>query len=294
MIKIKRLIDCTLTEAVKAWNEGFEGYYIDATTTPNNFIKRMVNEDLSPVLSIVAFENNQPIGIVMNGVRNIKRKKVAWNGGTGVAKKFRGKGVGKILINSTISILKEEGIDIATLEAISDNTKAISLYKDMGYLVDDNLEYLNLSGKLPQNPIKDLNKKYIVNQVAPQQIGQLLFYKEMNPWQTQWQSAKNSEGIIIKDDNDNELGYAYYQKVYNSQGSHLSTTLFQCESNPNRTDSEEIIYFMLGQVFGDFKDDIKRTIPNLPINKSELLLAILKQIGFQSIAQQVYMMKAIN
>lgn len=293
MIKIKRLLDCTLTEAVNAWNEGFEGYYFDATTTPDNFIKRMVNEDLSPLLSIVAFEDNQPIGIVMNGVRDIKGKKVAWNGGTGVAKDFRSKGVGKILMNSTLSILKEEGIDIATLEAISVNTKAISLYKNMGYIVDDDVEYLNLNGKLPQNPIKDSNKKYILDRVATQQIGQLSFYKGMNPWQTQWQSAKNSEGVIIKDENGNELGYAYYQKVFNSQGSHISTTLFQCEPKSDRIDSEEIIYFMLGQVFGDFKDDIKRSIPNLPITKSKLPLTILKRIGFQTIAKQVYMMKEL-
>lgn len=291
MIKIKRLVDCTIAEAVTAWNEGFEGYYIDATTTPENFIKRMVNEDLSPLLSIVAFKNNKPIGIVMNGVREVKGKKVAWNGGTGIAKENRSKGIGKKLIDSTLSILKEEGIHIATLEAISDNTKAISLYKNMGYLVDDNLEYLNLNGKLSQNPIKDSNRKYIVERVLPQQIGQLLFYKAMNPWQTQWQSAKNSEGIIIKDESGNELGYAYYQKIFNSQGIHVSTTLFQCESKSERSDSEEIIYFMLGQVFGDFKDDIKRTIPNLPITKSKLSLTILKQIGFQTIAKQVYMMK---
>ncbi|WBX78780.1 hypothetical protein PD280_13060 [Virgibacillus salarius] len=77
MIKIKRLIDCTIAEAVKSWNEGFAGYYIDTTTTPENLIKRMVNEDLSPLLSIVAFKDNQPIGIVMNGVRKVKGKKVA-------------------------------------------------------------------------------------------------------------------------------------------------------------------------------------------------------------------------
>lgn len=293
MIKIKKLIDCTLAEAVIAWNTGFEGYYFDATTTPQNFIKRMVNEDLSPSLSIVAFEEKQPIGIVLNGAREIKGKKITWNGGTGVAKEYRSKGIGKILMDSSFSILKEEGIEIATLEAISDNTKAISLYKNIGYLVEDNLEYLNLNGKLPQNPIKDLNRKYNCERVAPQQIGQLQFYKAMNPWQTQWQSAKNGEGIFVKDDSDNVLGYAYYHRIFNSQGGHISTTLFQCEPKSDRTDAEEIIYFLLGQVFGDFKDDINRTVPNLPINKSEKTFSVLKQIGFQTIAQQVYMIKEI-
>ncbi|MBW8348756.1 GNAT family N-acetyltransferase [Bacillus sp. IITD106] len=293
MIKIKKLIDCTLAEAVTAWNTGFEGYYFDATTTPQNFIKRMVNEDLSPSLSIVAFEDKQPIGIVLNGVREVKGKKITWNGGTGVAKEYRSKGVGKILIDSSFSILKEEGIEIATLEAISDNTKAISLYKKMGYVVDDNLEYLILNGKLPQNPIKDSNRNYNFKRVVPQQIGQLPFYKAMSPWQTQWQSAKNGEGIIVKDDNDNEVGYAYYHKLFNSQGNHISTTLFQCEVKPDQTDAVKIIYFLLSQVFGDFNDDINRTVPNLPINKSEKTLIVLKQIGFQIKAQQVYMIKEL-
>ncbi|MGE8204660.1 GNAT family N-acetyltransferase [Heyndrickxia sp. NPDC080065] len=293
MIEIKRLTDCTMAEAVKAWNVGFEGYYFDATTTPENFIKRMVSEDLSPSLSIVAFQDNQPVGIVMNGVREVNGKKIAWNGGTGVATEVRSKGVGKLLMESTLSILKEEGINIATLEAISDNSKAISLYENRGYSIVDDLEYLGLKGSLQQNPLNYSQGNDFVERAAPQQIGHLPFYKDMNPWQTQWQSAKDGEGIIVKDANGNELGYAYYRKTFNSEGIHVGTTLFQCEAKPDRTDAEEIICFMLGEIFGDFKDDINRTIPNLPITKSKLTYTILKRIGFEPIAKQVYMVKEL-
>ena len=40
-------------------------------------------EGLSPRLSVVAFKNNEPVGIVKNGIREIDGKKVAWNCGTG-------------------------------------------------------------------------------------------------------------------------------------------------------------------------------------------------------------------
>lgn len=42
MITIKRLVDCTIADAVIAWNDGFEGYFVDATTTPEKFLTRMV------------------------------------------------------------------------------------------------------------------------------------------------------------------------------------------------------------------------------------------------------------
>jgi len=294
MIEIKKLKDCTISEAVEAWNAGFEGYYFDATITPENFIKRMVNEDLSPTLSLVAFRDKRPIGIVKNGVREANGHKVAWNGGTGVAMEFRSKGIGKLLMESTLSILQEEGVNIATLEAIRDNGKAISLYKTMGYSVIDDLEYLSLKGSLPENPINDPQGNYTIDRIVPQQAGQLTFYKALNPWQTQWQSAKDGEGIVVKDTYGDVLGYAYYRRQFSAQGSHIGTTLFQCEAQPDRPDAEEIICFMLAQVFGDFKDDIHRTIPNLPVNKSELSCSILKKIGFQTKAHQVYMTKTLK
>jgi len=293
MITIKRLVDCSIADAVTAWNDGFEGYFVDASTTPEKFLTRMVMEDLSPALSIIAFENNRPIGIVMNGVRIDNGKKVAWNGGTGVSKDDRGKGIGKLLIDSTISILQEENVNTATLEAISENAVAISVYKKKGYLVEDTVEFLNLNGKQKQNPIGQINSKFTVERVAPQQIGLLPFYKATNPWQTRWQSAKSGEGIIVKDENDDVLGYAYYKKNYNDQGVHIGTTMYQCEAKPDRVDAEGMIHQLLGYVFGDFTDNINRTVPNLPVNKSEKTYNALKRIGFQTTAQQVYMVKEL-
>lgn len=293
MITIKRLVDCTIADAVIAWNDGFEGYFVDATTTPEKFLTRMVMEDLSPALSIIAFENNRPIGIVMNGVRMDHGQKVAWNGGTGVSKDYRGKGIGKLLIESTLSILQKENVNIATLEAISENTVAISVYKKKGYLVEDTVEFLNLNGKQKQNLIGEVKRKFKVERVALQQIGQLPFYKSTNPWQTRWQSAKSGEGLLVKEENGDVLGYAYYKKNYNDQGVHTGTTMYQCEAKPERVDAEEIIYQLIGCVFGDFTDNINRTVPNLPMNKSKKTYSALRKIGFETTAQQVYMVSEI-
>nr|WP_309100115.1 hypothetical protein [Fredinandcohnia onubensis] len=62
MITIKRLSQCTLEDAVVAWNKGFEGYYFDMTTTVDFFTRRLILEGLSPTLSVIAYDEERPVG----------------------------------------------------------------------------------------------------------------------------------------------------------------------------------------------------------------------------------------
>ena len=291
MIEIKRLKDCTIEEGVAAWNTGFKGYYFDATTTADKFVTRLANEGLSPNLSIVAFMDKKPIGIVKNGIREFNDKKLAWNGGTGVASELRKKGIGKMLMEATLSILSEEKVDYASLEAISDNVKAISLYEKMGYEIIDNLEYLGLNGHLDNKYSPVSLGNYKVERAVPQQIGVIPFYQGMNPWQTQWQSARDGEAIIVKDTDENSIGYAYYRRTFNAEGKHVNTVLYQLGAEPEHKNGEQITRYLIDEVFRSFTDDINRVVPNVPVSNSALTHSILKEIGFQSLTEQVYMIK---
>ncbi|MBY0122805.1 GNAT family N-acetyltransferase [Bacillus sp. S/N-304-OC-R1] len=293
MIVVKRLKDCTIEEGVKAWNTGFEGYYFDATTSPDRFINRLAAEGLSSELSIVAFKNNEPIGIVKNGIREVNGKKIAWNGGTGVASKVRKQGIGQILMEETLNVYREAGVDIATLEAISDNERAIALYKKMGYEIVDNLVHLELKGSVIMEE-GNTNQDYFIESAIPQQTSTLPFYKGMNPWQTHWQAAKEGQAIIVKDMEGIEIGYAYFKRSLDPQGTHVGTILFQCEADPSRDDADKIIDFMLNYIFNYFREDIRRVIPNLPKKKSYLTYMALERLGFKEIANQVFMLKNCN
>lgn len=291
MIKIKRLVDCTIQEGVEAWNSGFEGYYFDATMTPEKFINRFTSEGLSPSLSIVAFQDHKPVGIVKNGIRVFNGKKIAWNGGTAVASQLRGKGIGKLLMEETLLILEKENVHLATLEAISENQHAISLYEKMGFEIIDELEYLSLNGPIETDKFVDYMDDITIERSVPQQVGHLPFYQGMHPWQTQWQSAKDGEALIIKDSTNAAIGYAYFRRGFDDKGKHISTVLYQCEAEPSHKNSKKLIKVLLHEVFGTFDDSINRVIPNMPIRKSEQTHTILKGIGFQHTAKQVYMMK---
>ncbi|GKS09102.1 hypothetical protein YDYSY3_01020 [Paenibacillus chitinolyticus] len=146
MIVIRKLSECTLDQAVQVWNAGFSGYLVDMTTNPDAFMTRQAYEQLSPQHSIVAFDGEQPVGFVLNGIRMAGGRKISWNGGTGIIPAYRGRGVGRKLIEASLDIYRKEGVDTATIEAFASNVPAIALYESVGYVTRDTLLVLRKAG----------------------------------------------------------------------------------------------------------------------------------------------------
>ncbi|ANS74773.1 hypothetical protein AWM70_09355 [Paenibacillus yonginensis] len=294
MLEIKKLKSCTLEEAVKAWNDGFEGYAFDATTTPDAFLKRMAAEELSSELSIVGFQDGIPAGLVLNGIREADGHKIGWNGGTGVAAEFRGTGVGRQLIEAALTLFQENGVHLATLEALSQNTPAIALYQKAGYVQADELEHLSLKGPAERLLGKPEAEGYDFVRIPPAHISKIPFYKSLNPWQTQWQSAREGQAAAAKDREGHVVGYAYWKKIFNPAGEHAATVLYQCEAEPGNPEAVSILKGLVWQAFGDLQDTINRTIPNLPKNGSALTGLVLRSLGFTPVVEQVYMTKNLQ
>lgn len=291
MIKIKRLRDCSITEAVEAWNTGFDGYYFDLTTTPDKFEARMSSEGLSPDLSVVAFWNDRPVGLIVNGIRKFQGEWIAWNGGTAVAKEYRSKGIGRRLLEATLDILEDNDVHVTTLEAISENKGAIALYQSLGYDIIDHLECLEKKdGHISIVP----SDGYRMRRVSPQQIGDLDFYQGKNPWQTHWQSVVDGEAVIAENLNGETIGYAYFRKAFSEDGTHTGTTLYQCEADRSRKDQKEIIHFLLAEAFRTDSEQIRYYVPNLPILSSSITHKVLKECGFEAIVKLVYMKQLLK
>lgn len=293
MIRISKLSDCTVEQAVEAWNKGFEGYQFDMVTTPEAFEKRMAQEELSKDLSVIAFDGEQPVGIVLSGIRNSGGKDIAWNGGTGVAAAWRKKGVGVLLMEETLKILEEEKVDTATLEAISGNEKAIALYKKLGYEIVDELHFMKLDGKVEKN-MQDISGLYEIRGADPEEIGALPFYRGDFPWQTHWQSVRDGEGVVAFNEEKDIAGYAFYRKLNDEQGQHSRTILYQCETAPDEEAREEIAAALIDEVFGNFGDDISRTAVNVPVTANAVTYKVLQDKGFEKNISQVFMKKALK
>ncbi|MED3874260.1 GNAT family N-acetyltransferase [Lysinibacillus capsici] len=222
-MKIKTVAQCTLDEVLKAWNKGFEGYFIEINMTAEMFLQRLVGEGLSPEHSIVVFDQEEPIAIVMNGFRTIDGQKTAWNGGTGISPAYRGKGVSRLLMEETLAIYKRENVELGTLEAIKENQVAIALYEKYGYVVANQL--LFLSGEY-EAKVTSTVALHIAT-IRPEQLAYLSFYRENVPWQCNWQSVKHGEAKVFYNDNHEPLGYMLYKTLWNEYGEVERILLYQ-------------------------------------------------------------------
>ncbi|WDL98391.1 GNAT family N-acetyltransferase [Alicyclobacillus sp. ALC3] len=300
-MKITRLSECTFEQAIQVWNKGFEGYFADVTMSLDGFIARLSAVGLSAEGSIVAWENNQPVGFILNGFRTVRGVKIAWNGGTGVDPQFRGTGYGRRMMEACLDVYKEHDVDIAYLEAIAQNTPAIALYERMGYRVVDHLTFFTHTGPLPNDAFRlkgdgesnnGLTKSDEgVGQVVrglPQQVAQLPFYQAFSSWQTQWQSVSGGQAVILLDSKGDAMAYALYKSMLNDAGEVSAISLLQCATREDIADQASVIRRVCCEVYGPFDLSCTRSTVNTPAS-GQVLVKVLEEGGFTPRAQQVMM-----
>jgi len=279
-INFKKLTECTIQDIITAWNRGFEGYFVKLEMTAEMFFNRLVNEGLSLEHSLVAYDGDKPVAIVLNGFRVIEGKKTSWNGGTGIATEYRGKGVSKMLMEAALNFYAEEGVEVATLEAIKENERAIRLYQRFGYEITDSLVYLSGTVDLKATPISH-------ESIRPEQLSTYHFYKENLPWQCQWQSVKAGEAQIYYDMNKNPLGYSLYKRAWNQNGQVEKVFLFQLQlfDKPK----EETIKSIFTAISGETNSPV--TFMTINTSLSNPIIPILLDLGFEKKTEQVQMVK---
>jgi len=288
-VELKPMNTCSFQTALNVWNEGFQGYFVDLTLSLDKFLARVTSECLSPEMSFIAFVAEKPVGFLLNGIRAKGVTKVAWNGGTGVIPSYRGKGIGRVLVNKSIELYEAHGVEVATLEAVRDNKSAINLYTNCGYAIVEELTFLDSGDSVPSF---DLKPGFTVRPVSLSSVGALSFYPDLSAWQTQWQSllSSNGEAIIVSDHSGGAVGYALYKKRYDADGMLANVALCQCEVAPDRDDAEHIVAQALQRVFFSEPGSYRRSTHNLR-KSNQLVIRMLEDAGFTTFIEQVHMIK---
>lgn len=286
-IEMKRLSDCPLKGGVEAYNRGFEGYFYNQTKDIDSFAKRFGLEDLSPEYSVVAYHEGKPVGIVLSGIKTINGEIVAWNGGTGVAKELRGKGVGKQLMNATLEIYRENGVRYATLEAISRNEGAIQLYKGLGYELKKHLKFLQFNEVLSTEVFETQISSYKIEHVSPLELTGIDFSQHLHPWQNQ--NVHDATALVLLDEQNRIAGYSLTKRNY-KEGEVASIGLLQLETAEGRPDTVDIMKTLLKHSFSPLDRAFQRTTVNTPDTDVQLL-EVLQKCGFEQWEEQVWMVK---
>ncbi len=97
--------------------------------------------DRNPYTSFVAMENNKVIGTILCG--HDGRRGFIYH--TAVDENYRGRSIGRKLVNRAIEALKKEKINKSALVVFTTNKIGNNFWKSIGWEKRDNLNYYNLS-----------------------------------------------------------------------------------------------------------------------------------------------------
>lgn len=285
-ISYKLMSSLSFKEAHILFNRGFEGYLVPMNLTFDTFVSRFGNDGLSPALSIVAYDGTDPIGFVLQGIREVDGQKISWNGGTGINREYRGRKLGYSLMEEAEKIIKELNVSIATLEALSENKAAISLYEKCGYKVEDDLLFLR-ANEILDSKLPDLDDYEIIRIPATQSIGSDLF-STIVPWQTDASNTSKLGGEAVMISKNGEVQAACLirkKRVFGNKTE--SITLFQVKENGNEDALNKLLAYAL-----EYDQSVNRTTYNF-LKGNGCVVSSLLASGFENTpVSQVFMTKS--
>lgn len=134
------LSEISPAEIIATFNESFKGYPVPVSMTPELFDFKCHYEDIDLRLSAGALDDGKLVGVILYAWRELKGKGVSYNAGTGVVASQRGRHLVAGMYEFAIPMLKAKGVEVETLEVLTQNTVALRAYKNRGYQIQRTLD----------------------------------------------------------------------------------------------------------------------------------------------------------
>jgi len=214
MIKYKTLEGIDIEILHKAFLNAFKDYQVNMEISLLKFNELLISRGYNSKISMGAFENEELVGFVFNGLRKWNGKPTAYDTGTGVVSEYRKQGITSNLMLNIKDLLKSKEIHQYLLEVIKTNTNALELYKKQGFEIVREFECFRLDKNL-----FEANSDCNIYQQQVTSLNWDLFPKiwDFNP---SWQNSIDS--IAVKKDklhcinvkiNDEVVGYGIIDKT---------------------------------------------------------------------------------
>lgn len=183
-MNFKTIENLKVSEIAQLFNDAFADYFVKVEFTPELLRAKIEAEDIRTDLSMGLFHKEKPVAFMLHGLREVNGKKVAYNGGTGVIKEYRGQHATVKMYGQLIPLLKEKGVDEIELEVIDKNTPAIKSYEKVGFRKTADLDCF--SGIPKQAPKNDKVKIREINRFDHD------LFSTFWSWKPTWQNASES------------------------------------------------------------------------------------------------------
>jgi len=253
METINRLNEISFDTLFSAFNKAFEDYEVQLNKEELRTMLR--RRGFVPELSFGAFENGELIAFTLNGIGFFNNIKTAYDTGTGTLKEYRGQGLASKIFSHSIPFLKEAGVSQYLLEVLQHNTKAVSIYKKLGFKVSREFNYFLQKNENIRISSKNMHSSYYIDPIDLAHSESMFEFFDFNPsWQNSFEAISRKLddfksvgvfkeqkllGYCIFEPNSGDITQIAVAKKYRRNG--IATNLLKEVIKYNRHDSVKII-----------------------------------------------------
>lgn len=194
-MEIKSLEKTEFETIFKAFSQAFADYEIQWNKAQ---FKTMLNRrGFVPELSFAAFDENDEISaFTLNGLGRFNGKLTAYDTGTGTLKDYRGRGLATEIFETSLPYLRENKIEQYLLEVLQHNTKAVSIYKKLGFETTREFNYFMQKSENIDSRIE--NPEYSVKQMNTIDFESISNFWDFYPsWQNSIEAIKRASEDFI-------------------------------------------------------------------------------------------------
>lgn len=197
MIEIKSFANINFDVLFTAFEQAFAEYEVQQDKVQ---LQRMLKRrGFNPNLSFAAFEGDKIVAFTFNGIGNYYGVRTAYDTGTGTLKEYRGKGLATRIFEYSIPYLKEAGIQQYLLEVLQHNTKAVSVYRNIGFEVIREFNYFVEEKEKVCIPLQVQNSvsPYIIKEINIADYLVSDFWDFCPSWQNSFEAISRVPDVFI-------------------------------------------------------------------------------------------------
>lgn len=195
-MEIKSLANADIDTIFDAFSQAFADYELQLNKT--QLQKMLKRRGFEPELSFAAFEGDRIVAFTFNGIGNYNGIPTAYDTGTGTLKEYRGKGLATRIFEYSIPYLKEANLKQYLLEVLQHNTKAVAVYRNLGFEVTREFNYFMQEKEKISIPERDIDFPYSIQQIDVPLSGSPSEFWDFQPsWQNSLESIERAPGDFM-------------------------------------------------------------------------------------------------
>ena len=130
-MEIKSLEKTDFDTLFRAFGRAFADYEVQLNA--EQLRAMLTRRGFDPALSFAAFDGAQIAAFTLNGIGNFNGVPTAYDTGTGTLKEYRGTGLATEIFRHSMPHLRRAGVGQYLLEVLQHNTRAVSVYRNLGF-----------------------------------------------------------------------------------------------------------------------------------------------------------------